>query len=272
MCSHSFLCLIPNTLRKCIEDNGCTLSRIGRRWHIQNPITLISTFGTRKGPDISNLWIVGIVITSGRCVPTWCIHASVRILQIIKDLSSSKYIGICVSPAAESSWAWARCTGLGCWECICPACCHCNALDKITIVILSLNDDTGVSVIKVVLIETHLFWGGGRGGRRGWFRGFHIRAMTMMAIRSLGTIGASLVIGVSVSAIRLSGLIRRGLWCRIGTMVPRRWPVPITSGGEGGKGDEKEKESEDSHCWNIPADTRGIKLIPLSIIIFIVIY
>ena len=70
----------------------------------------------------------------------------------------------------------------------------------------------------------------------------------MMSIGSLGTIGVSLI-------IRLSGLIRRGLWCRIGTrvlrsigaMVPR---VTICSRDEGGfgKGDEKEKELQNSHC------------------------
>ena len=88
--------------------------------------------------------------------------------------------------------------------------------------------------IKVVLIETHLFGGGG--GRRG----FHRRVMTVMSIGSLVTIGVSV-------AIRLVVLIRRGLWCCIGTlmpigaMVPRGWLVTITTRGEGGfgKGDEK---------------------------------
>ena len=70
----------------------------------------------------------------------------------------------------------------------------------------------------------------------------------MMSIGSLGTVGVSLV-------IRLSGLIRRGLWCCIGTrvlrsigaMVPRVTICPRDEGGFG-KGDEKEKELQNSHC------------------------
>ena len=88
--------------------------------------------------------------------------------------------------------------------------------------------------------------------------------MSVMAIESLVSIGVSVVIRVSM-AIRLFALVRRrlvtiGALVSIGAVMARRWLVSVTARFNGGFGkrDEKEKESEDSHCWNIPAHTDSV--------------
>ena len=94
--------------------------------------------------------------------------------------------------------------------------------------------------------------------------------MSVMAIGSLVSIGVSVVIRVSMVirlfvAIRVFVLIRWrlvtiGALVSIGAVMARRWLVSVTARFNGGFGkrDEKEKESEDSHCWNIPAHTDSV--------------